>query len=93
MLCSGLHLLGVAGNYSFSDVYNACVPLTFRVVNDRDVVTSIPKFLFLFKHVGQEVIIDRNGNYIFNPSFVERSMRDNRNSVQDHGLVRRSVYS
>ena len=31
------------------------VPSSFRVVFDRDVVTTFPKFGCLFKHIGIEV--------------------------------------
>ncbi len=76
-----------SGNLAFAQVYNACVPMTFRVVNDRDMVASIPQFLFMFKHVGQEIIVDKFGNYIFNPSFVEQSLRDSPTSFDDHQLA------
>jgi Lipase (class 3)/Wntless-like, transmembrane domain len=43
------------GNHSFSHLYDELVPRTFRVVNGKDAVTGVPKFLWVFKHVGVEV--------------------------------------
>ena len=41
-----------------------------------DIVTSIPpKFGFLYKHASTEVIIDKFGNFMIDPSFVEKTMR------------------
>jgi hypothetical protein len=70
-----------SGNHAFANVLDAIVPLSFRIVNDRDVVTTFPKMLFLYKHASQEIVIDRFGNYIFNPSFVEKTILSGRNSL------------
>lgn len=74
------------GDHIFAAKYNQAVPRTFRFVCDRDVITRWPKFLFLFKHVGIEILIDRYGNHIVNPSIVERQMRLSSTSLEDHKL-------
>jgi len=48
---------------------------TFRVVFEGDFITGIPKLLWVYKHVGIEVEIDRFGNMIVDPSFVEKQFR------------------
>ena len=75
------------GDYSFASLYNEAVPKTYRIVHDRDMITSVPKFFILFKHVGYEIVVDKWGNYIENPSFVEKTMRASRNSLADHQLI------
>ena len=43
------------GNYPFALMYDVQVPHSFRVVFDGDPITAVPKFVRLYKHVGQEV--------------------------------------
>ena len=40
------------GNHQFAKEYNEAVPDSWRLVNDRDVITGVPKFFFVFKHIG-----------------------------------------
>ena len=72
------------GDHAFAAQYNSIVPHTFRICNDQDVVTTVPKFCCLYKHVGQEVLVDDRGNYIINPTFVEKVFRGRRTKVSDH---------
>lgn len=73
-------------DHAFSKVYNISVPLSFRLVFDRDVITAVPKFLFLYKHIGLEIIIDSLGNCIMDPSWVENFFRSSRRSIKDHQM-------
>eukprot|EP01116_Phalansterium_solitarium_P024518 TRINITY_DN9005_c0_g1_i1.p1 TRINITY_DN9005_c0_g1~~TRINITY_DN9005_c0_g1_i1.p1 ORF type:complete len:904 (-),score=184.14 TRINITY_DN9005_c0_g1_i1:391-3102(-) len=76
------------GNHSFANLYNRQVPRSFRLVNDCDMVTSIPdsKLLWDFKHVGKEIVIDRYGNLITDLTYVERRFRALKSSLTDHKL-------
>nr|CCC47139.1 putative lipase domain protein [Trypanosoma vivax Y486] len=57
------------GNRAFQSAYNRAVPRTFRVVNESDVVA----FLHVYAtYPGIEVNIDRHGNYICKPTYIER---------------------
>lgn len=81
------------GNVAFSALYNSKVPGTFRVVVDGDVISGMPKFFGIYKHVGIHVLVDENngGNLIVKPSAVETSLRlRKRTSATNHSLT---VYS
>jgi predicted lipase len=43
------------GNHKHARMYDLFVPETYRVVYNQDVVVTVPKFLFYYKHVGVEV--------------------------------------
>lgn len=58
------------GNHAFQRIYNKAVPRTFRVVNESDVVVNM--FMFGGYHVGIEVDVDRNGNFIVKPTAIEK---------------------
>eukprot|EP01059_Diplonema_ambulator_P006955 TRINITY_DN16523_c0_g1_i1.p1 TRINITY_DN16523_c0_g1~~TRINITY_DN16523_c0_g1_i1.p1 ORF type:complete len:1313 (+),score=238.68 TRINITY_DN16523_c0_g1_i1:58-3996(+) len=88
------------GNASFASIYNLAVPDTFRVVNQSDVISRMP-FAFkglLFKHTGREVCIDKKGNLIIEPTFIEKFIGPTKalglfkiggsTNILDHGLVR-----
>ena len=62
------------GNSTFAELVDRAVPHIFRVVNACDVIPTWPIRLFglLFKHVGREVCIDKTGNLIIEPTFIER---------------------
>lgn len=75
------------GNYPFSVMYDSQVPHSFRVVFDGDLVTAVPKFVRLYKHVGYEVEIDRLGNVIVDPSALEKHFRTPaKTSVSAHSM-------
>lgn len=65
------------GNHAFRSEYNATVPNTWQVVNDNDLVPSLPSFGPFFAHVGTRVLIDYAGNMIVRPVFVENSLKRN----------------
>eukprot|EP00743_Colponemidia_sp_Colp-15_P014959 GILK01017852.1.p1 GENE.GILK01017852.1~~GILK01017852.1.p1 ORF type:complete len:332 (-),score=5.09 GILK01017852.1:185-1120(-) len=62
----------IVGNKAFKEEYNREIPKTFRVVNESDMVVSIK---FGGHHVGIEAAIDRMGNFICEPMFIERWLR------------------
>ncbi len=51
-------------------------PDTWHIINDQDVVAKAPKFLVLYKRAGHRVIINRLGDMIVRPSFIEITMRN-----------------
>lgn len=76
------------GSYAFSSVYQGLIPNTFRVVVDGDIVSGVPSAWY--KHVGTEVVVDREGagNFICDPSFVERTFHTMaRRNLSSHSLV------
>lgn len=74
------------GTYTFAKMFERNVHDCFRVCCDRDLVTTMPKLGFLYKHVGREVAIDRRGNCVVNMSYIERFFRPRRSSLKDHRL-------
>ncbi|KPI87532.1 putative lipase domain protein [Leptomonas seymouri] len=58
------------GNRTFQRIYNKAVPRSFSVVNESDMVVSM--IMFGGYHVGIEVDIDRNGNFIVKPTEIEK---------------------
>lgn len=63
------------GNHLFASQYNDAVVHTWRIVFEGDFITGIPKLLWVYKHLGIEVEIDRHGNMVVDPSFVEKQFR------------------
>jgi hypothetical protein len=59
------------------------VPDSFRIVQDRDFVSTMPFAILGYEHSGLEVIIDEAGNCLLAPSVVERYFRARRNQVRD----------
>ncbi|KPA80489.1 hypothetical protein ABB37_04707 [Leptomonas pyrrhocoris] len=64
------------GNSVFKQHYNHAVPRTFRVVNESDVVSGFN--VLGGHHVGVQVNVDRHGNYICKPMYIERLLRPTR---------------
>eukprot|EP01065_Artemidia_motanka_P017867 TRINITY_DN21267_c0_g1_i1.p1 TRINITY_DN21267_c0_g1~~TRINITY_DN21267_c0_g1_i1.p1 ORF type:complete len:1646 (+),score=434.82 TRINITY_DN21267_c0_g1_i1:63-4940(+) len=61
------------GNRTFAKIYDSIIPDTFRVVNQSDLISTLPWSLFgVFMHCGKEVAIDKSGNLIIEPTFIER---------------------
>jgi hypothetical protein len=61
------------GNKTFQKMYNKVIPNTFRVVNESDAISFVT--MLGGCHVGMEVDVDRNGNYLCEPMFMERTLR------------------
>ncbi|CCW59640.1 unnamed protein product [Phytomonas sp. EM1] len=73
------------GNALFCRLYNRAVPRTFHVTNESDLVATMG--IFCDHHVGIEVKIDRNGNYIVKPTNIEKIFPPTRGtglSVMNH---------
>ena len=51
-------------------------PDTWHIINDQDVVAKAPKFLILYKRAGHRVVINKMGDMIVRPSFIEITMRN-----------------
>lgn len=76
------------GNHSWAREYNSKISETWQLINSDDVVTRAGKFFFLFKHVGHRVLLNRRGDLVVRPSFVEYSIRRSPGgSVKDHHLT------
>ncbi|CAI5722670.1 hypothetical protein KXD40_004417 [Peronospora effusa] len=74
------------GNPSFRQHYDSCVPTSYRVVMDGDIVPGWPKFWGLYQHVGIEISLDVAGNLIVDPSFVELHLhKSSRRKTTMHG--------
>jgi hypothetical protein len=54
------------GNPGFTKQYDRMVPESYRVVCDRDIVTSIPNWMFSYKHSGLEIVVDKQGVMVLN---------------------------
>eukprot|EP01134_Creolimax_fragrantissima_P004499 CFRG4499T1 len=63
------------GNQFWGLFFDAAVPNSFRVVYDGDIVTAVPMKVLLYRHVGTEVVVERHGNTIISPTYVERVFR------------------
>ncbi|GAB4817729.1 hypothetical protein N2152v2_004775 [Parachlorella kessleri] len=77
------------GNHAYARLYNASLPDTWHVINNDDVVTRGGKFFVLYKRAGQRVLINRRGDMVVRPSFVEASIRQapGGGSIRDHLLT------
>jgi hypothetical protein len=75
------------GNRTFAQRFDEIVRNCYRIVCERDVVPTFPKFLCLYKHCGTEVQIDTRGNYIFEPVSIEKIMRADLKTLEDHFLL------
>lgn len=60
------------GNRQFSSVYNACIPIHWRIVVAPDVVAKLPKVGY--KHVGKKVLITVDGDLFIDPNSLELNM-------------------
>jgi hypothetical protein len=76
------------GNRVVARMFNARVPLAYRLVSDGDFVTGLPRSLILtYKHVGTQIVLDRFGNVIVDPSFIETEFRGRRKtSLRAHAM-------
>jgi hypothetical protein len=68
--------------------YNRCVPNSFRVVVDGDLVSAVPP-TSAYSHVGTQILVDSlgAGSLIVDPSFVERRLHTRmRMSIKSHSM-------
>lgn len=76
------------GNHTWAGLYNTVVPDTWQLINSDDAFTRAGKFWFLYKHVGHRVLLNKFGDLVVRPSFVEYSIRRSPGgSVGDHYLT------
>lgn len=76
------------GNSVFKQHYNRAVPCTFRVVNESDAVSGFN--ILGGHHVGVQVNVDRHGNYVCKPMYIERLLRPTRGrglALMNHKLA------
>ncbi|BDA51092.1 probable phospholipase A1-Igamma1, chloroplastic at C-terminar half [Coccomyxa sp. Obi] len=76
------------GNHAFAREFNQVVPHCWHIINNQDAVARAPKFLLLYKRAGQVVIINKTGDMLVRPSFIENSILQlpGGGSVSDHLL-------
>eukprot|EP01060_Flectonema_neradi_P013358 TRINITY_DN2011_c2_g1_i1.p1 TRINITY_DN2011_c2_g1~~TRINITY_DN2011_c2_g1_i1.p1 ORF type:complete len:1084 (+),score=119.12 TRINITY_DN2011_c2_g1_i1:43-3294(+) len=77
------------GNQVFKKSYESVVPNTFRVVYEYDPVVHVSGTICNM-HVGREVCLDRNGNLLVEPSWVEKTFQPTKKlgvaDMAGHGL-------
>ena len=74
------------GNVAWAELCNQHLE-ALRIVNNKDIITASPHWLF-FEHAGHEaVLLDTKGSYMMDPSFVESTFLESRLSIQDHEMV------
>ena len=74
-------------NQRFARSLNRVLPSHYRFVYERDMIPQYPKFLYVYKHAGTEVMVDGSANLIFGPSSMERTfMRFGKGSMRAHEL-------
>ncbi|CAN0119838.1 unnamed protein product [Ectocarpus sp. 4 AP-2014] len=63
------------GNGVFARKLDSRVKHHFRLVNDGDLITALPRFFGTYKHAGCKVVVDseRYGNFIVAPTLVEQT--------------------
>eukprot|EP01062_Namystynia_karyoxenos_P026207 TRINITY_DN20434_c0_g1_i1.p1 TRINITY_DN20434_c0_g1~~TRINITY_DN20434_c0_g1_i1.p1 ORF type:complete len:1777 (+),score=357.84 TRINITY_DN20434_c0_g1_i1:82-5412(+) len=78
------------GNRAFRRHYDDHVPHCFRVVNQNDIVSTIPLSFcgMLFQHVGREVCVDNKGNLIIEPTFIEEFVGPTKAARNKLGLLK-----
>eukprot|EP00658_Telonema_sp_P-2_P046445 TRINITY_DN3462_c0_g1_i7.p1 TRINITY_DN3462_c0_g1~~TRINITY_DN3462_c0_g1_i7.p1 ORF type:complete len:628 (+),score=150.03 TRINITY_DN3462_c0_g1_i7:186-2069(+) len=81
------------GNHKFAKLFNRVCTQAFRICNQKDIITSVPKLSIAkccglaYKHIGNEVVIDSLGNCIQNLMPIERMfLSSGHNSVTDHSM-------
>ena len=75
------------GDPSFAKLLESQVTRLFRIVNEGDPITTVPKSYPRFKHGGHEMIINKQGTLIVDPSSREKSLLPDRNNPLDHLLT------
>ncbi|CAL8466201.1 g5737 [Coccomyxa elongata] len=76
------------GNHAFAREFDQVVPHCWHIINNQDAVARAPKFLVLYKRAGQRVLINKNGDMLVRPAFIENSILQlpGGGSVADHLL-------
>eukprot|EP00300_Choanocystis_sp_HF-7_P042018 c8791_g1_i2.p1 GENE.c8791_g1_i2~~c8791_g1_i2.p1 ORF type:complete len:198 (+),score=39.97 c8791_g1_i2:24-596(+) len=77
------------GNHAFAQIYQTYLPTdVYRFVYDNDIITATPPKppAIRYKHVEKEIIVDRAGNYIEKPYFLDKMFFGGKRSPNDHRL-------
>jgi len=61
------------GDRFFANVFNEHVPDAVRAVHDKDPIPGVPKMIFMFKHVGHELLLDSAGTALLDRSEIEKA--------------------
>lgn len=62
------------GNAAFCKIYDDCLnDITFRIVNQNDIVPRVPPLLNGYRHCGNCVFLFSGGGYGVNPSILRRA--------------------
>ncbi len=64
------------GNHAFARLFKAAVPSTWDIVNDQDVIPKASKWLRVYKRSGHRVIINRVGDIIVRPTWMELNVKN-----------------
>jgi hypothetical protein len=65
------------GNKAFAELYNATLQEeTFRIVNQNDIVPSLPGVLMGYRHEGNEIFLPVGGGWDRNPSWWVKAFSD-----------------
>ncbi|KAI3433461.1 hypothetical protein D9Q98_003274 [Chlorella vulgaris] len=77
------------GNHAFARLYTQTVPDTWQIINNEDVVVRGGKFVALYKRGGHRVLINKLGDLVVRPSYVETAIRKvpGAASLRDHLLT------
>lgn len=76
------------GNYAFANKFRQVVPDAWDVVQTSDIIARSGKFLFLYKHAANMVIVSTKGDLIVRPSYIEGFVqRGAKRSIKDHLLT------
>lgn len=62
------------GNHCFAREYEACVPDTWHIINNQDIVTRSMKVWGMYNRAGQRVIVNAHGDLVVRPTFLELSL-------------------
>ncbi len=82
------------GDQAFADAYEKELGnRTFRVVNNEDLVTRVPPRLLGFKHVGNLIYFDADGNLQRDVGFWQRFLSTVANAVEDYKKAARTAVS
>lgn len=73
---------------AYVDCFAQVAPDTWHIINDQDVVAKAPKFLILYKRAGHRVVINKMGDMIVRPSFIEITMRNGSASLSISLMLR-----
>lgn len=77
------------GNVHFARTYNKLVPNSFRVVNDADLVSRMPRSvsgsspLSRYQHSGRTVLVNNDGDYWIEGYQSESTLLDKMSSIDD----------